>query len=71
MLFLQLYGSLWDIPDEVYAKIKKQVDLHHRSINSEVIVYFKKLVQSNRQEQDQIITREFPYIAINSKDFVT
>lgn len=49
--------TIRDIPDEVYQKIKDQADLHHRSINSEVIVYLKKLVQSNRRDPDQIISR--------------
>ncbi|MEX0610042.1 MAG: Arc family DNA-binding protein [Balneolaceae bacterium] len=49
--------TIRNIPDEVYAKIKKKADLHHRSINSEVIVYLKKLVQSNRRDPDQVITR--------------
>lgn len=49
--------TIRDIPDDVYAKIKKQAELHHRSINSEVIVYLKKLVQSNQRDPDQIITR--------------
>jgi len=49
--------TIRDIPDDVYAKLKKQADLNHRSINSEVIVYLKKLVQSNRRDPDQIITR--------------
>ncbi len=49
--------TIRDIPDDVYAKLKKKAELHHRSINSEVIVYLKKLVQSNRRDPDQIITR--------------
>ena len=49
--------TIRDIPDEVYQKIKKQADLHHRSINSEVIVYLKKWVQSNRRDPEQIISR--------------
>ncbi|HKI46405.1 MAG TPA: Arc family DNA-binding protein [Balneolales bacterium] len=49
--------TIRDIPDEVYQKLKTQADLHHRSINSEVIVYLKKLVQSNRRDPDQIINR--------------
>jgi plasmid stability protein len=49
--------TIRDIPDDVYAKIKKQADLHHRSINSEVIFYLKKIVQSNRRDPDQIISR--------------
>ncbi|MDR9419309.1 Arc family DNA-binding protein [Gracilimonas sp.] len=49
--------TIRDIPDDVYAKIKQQAELHHRSINSEVIVYLKKLVKSNRRDPDQIIAR--------------
>ncbi len=49
--------TIRDIPDDVYEKIKQQAALHHRSINSEVIVYLKKLVQSNRRDPDQIINR--------------
>lgn len=49
--------TIRDIPDDVYAKIKEQARLHHRSINSEVIVCLQKLVQSNRRDSDQIITR--------------
>jgi len=49
--------TIRDIPDEVYQKIKKQADLHHRSINSEVIVYLKNMVQSNRRDPEQVISR--------------
>jgi plasmid stability protein len=49
--------TIRDIPDDVYAKTKKQAELHHRSINSEVIVCLKKLVQSNRREPDQVTNR--------------
>lgn len=49
--------TIRDIPNDVYEKLKKQADLHHRSINSEVIVYLKQLVQSNRRDTNQIIAR--------------
>lgn len=49
--------TIRNIPDEVYEKLKKQADLHHRSINSEVIFYLKKIVQSNRRDPEQVITR--------------
>jgi len=49
--------TIRDIPEEVYAKIKKQAELHHRSINSEVIIYLKKMVQSTRRDPDQVISR--------------
>ncbi|MTI89488.1 MAG: Arc family DNA-binding protein [Balneolaceae bacterium] len=49
--------TIRDIPDDIYEKLKRQAELHHRSINSEVIVYLKKIVQSHRRDPDQIITR--------------
>lgn len=49
--------TIRDIPDDVYDKLKKQAELHHRSINSEVIVYLKKIVQSSRRDPDQVISR--------------
>ena len=49
--------TIRDIPDDVYSKLKEQADLHHRSINSEVIVHLKKMVQSNSIDPDKIITR--------------
>lgn len=49
--------TIRDIPDEVYEKIKKQAELHHRSINSEIIVCLEKNVQSSRRNPDQIIAR--------------
>lgn len=49
--------TIRDIPDDIYEKLKRQAELHHRSINSEVIVYLKKIVQSNRVDPDQIIAR--------------
>jgi len=49
--------TIRDIPDEVYEKLKKQAELHHRSINSEVIYYLKRIVQSHRPDPDQIIAR--------------
>lgn len=49
--------TIRDIPDEVYTQIKKQADLHHRSINSEVIVCLKKLVQSTRRNPEEVINR--------------
>ncbi len=49
--------TIRDIPEDVYQKLKKQAELNHRSINSEVIVHLKKLVQSNRRDPDQLIER--------------
>ena len=49
--------TIRDIPDDIYEKLKRQAELHHRSINSEVIVYLKRMVQSHRRDPDQIIAR--------------
>lgn len=49
--------TIRDIPDEVYEKLKQQAELHHRSINSEVIYYLKRIVQSHRPDPEQIIAR--------------
>jgi antitoxin FitA len=49
--------TIRDIPDEVYEKLKHQAELHQRSINSEVIFYLKKMVQSHRPDPDQVIAR--------------
>jgi antitoxin FitA len=45
------------IPDDVYKNLKQQAELHHRSVNSEVIVYITKAVQSNQPEPNRIILR--------------
>lgn len=49
--------TIRDIPDDIYENIKRQAELHHRSINSEVIVYLKKMVRSHRRDPNEIIAR--------------
>lgn len=49
--------TIRDIPDDVYEKLKRQAELHHRSINSEVIVYLKKMVKSHHRDPAQIIAQ--------------
>lgn len=49
--------TIRDIPDEVYEKLKRQAELHQRSINSEVIFYLKQMVRSHRPDPDQVIAR--------------
>lgn len=49
--------TIRDIPDDVYEKLKHQADVHHRSINSQVIVYLKMMVQSHRRDPAQIIAQ--------------
>jgi antitoxin FitA len=45
------------IPDDVYEKLKRQAEKHHRSVNSEVIMTLKKTVQSQEIDPDRIIER--------------
>ncbi|HAC15780.1 MAG TPA: DNA-binding protein [Bacteroidetes bacterium] len=45
------------IPDDVYNKLKQQAELHHRSVDSEVLVCITKAVQSNQPEPYSIIAR--------------
>jgi antitoxin FitA len=49
--------TIRDIPDEIYDKLKKQAELHQRSINSEVIFCLKQMVRSHRPDPDQVIAR--------------
>ena len=49
--------TIRDIPDDIYQKLKRQAELHHRSINSEVIVTLEKMVKSHRHDASQIIDR--------------
>ncbi len=49
--------TIRDIPDEVYEKIKQQAELHHRSVNSEVIYILKQMVRSHRVDPQEIIAR--------------
>jgi plasmid stability protein len=49
--------TIRDIPDEVYQQIKHQAELHHRSINSELIVSLKRSVKAYRKDPAQIITK--------------
>lgn len=49
--------TIRDIPDDVYEKLKEQAELHHRSVNSEVVYYLKKMVRSHRVDPQEIIAR--------------
>jgi plasmid stability protein len=49
--------TIRDIPDEIYQRIKYQAELHHRSINSELIVNLKRSVKAHRKNPNQIIAK--------------
>lgn len=45
------------IPDEVYQKLKRQADLNHRSVNSQVIMTLKSSVTSYKLDSESLIER--------------
>ena len=49
--------TIKNIPDKLYGKLKESAKLHHRSLNSEIIVCLEKLLQTNKKDASQIITR--------------
>jgi plasmid stability protein len=49
--------TIRDIPDDIYQRIKRQAELHHRSINSELIVSLKRSVKAYRKNPDQVIAK--------------
>lgn len=49
--------TIRDIPNEVYQKIKEQAELHHRSINSELIYHLTKIVSSQIVNPDELIAK--------------
>ncbi len=47
--------TIKNIPDDIYFEIKKLADLHHRSINSEVITIFKKTTKSQKFDHQKYL----------------
>ena len=44
-----------NIPDKIYEKLKQQAELHHRSVNSEIIACLEKTVESNQVSSENIL----------------
>lgn len=44
-----------NIPEEIYNKIRKQAEAHHRSINSEIIACLEQTVQARRISPEKIL----------------
>ncbi len=44
-----------NIPEELYAKLKRSARLHHRSINSEIIACIENTLKSRRRNAEEII----------------
>jgi plasmid stability protein len=49
--------TIRDIPDDIYEKLKKKAELHHRSVNSEVIFYLGQMVSSQPIDHEELIER--------------
>jgi len=49
--------TLKNIPDELYARLKRSAAGHKRSINSEVLVCLEKVLQPRRVDPDSLLAR--------------
>ena len=49
--------TIKNIPDEVYQQLKRNAELHRRSINSEVIVCLESTLLPKRMTPDEHITK--------------
>ena len=49
--------TLKNIPDDLYHRIKKAADAHHRSINSEVIECLERVLLPTRITADERLVR--------------
>ena len=47
--------TLKNIPDDLYKRLKETANLHHRSINSELIVCLEKALMPTRKTPEQHI----------------
>ena len=46
-----------NIPADIYNKLKKSAEISHRSINSEIIAFIERAVQSQPMNPDVFLTR--------------
>jgi plasmid stability protein len=47
--------TLKQIPDEIFLKLRRQAEVHHRSINSEIIACLEKALNPQEIQPDQIL----------------
>lgn len=47
--------TIKNIPDDLYQNLKRQAVLHHRSLNSEVIVSLEHAVQNQKPNIQQVL----------------
>ena len=49
--------TIKNIPTDLYDRLKEKAALHHRSLNSEVIVCLERALRSERIEPEEILAR--------------
>jgi antitoxin FitA len=49
--------TLKNIPDDLYARLKQVAELHHRSLNSEVIVCLESVLQPQKTTAPERLRR--------------
>ncbi|MEX2516853.1 MAG: Arc family DNA-binding protein [Gammaproteobacteria bacterium] len=49
--------TLKNIPDDVYSRLKATAELHHRSINSEIIVCLERVLMPQQLSPAEFISR--------------
>ena len=49
--------TLKNIPDEIYASLKQAAEVHHRSINSEVIACLERVLMPARPSAEEHLAR--------------
>ncbi len=46
-----------NIPDELYARLKRRAEMNRRSLNSEIIMCIEKAVRSQRLPPETVLAR--------------
>jgi plasmid stability protein len=46
-----------NIPDGLYQNLKRAAKVHHRSMNSEIIVCLEQMLQSRKMNPDEVIAQ--------------
>lgn len=49
--------TIKNVPDDLYARLKRRAELNRRSLNSEVIVCIERAVRSRRVSPEAILAR--------------
>jgi plasmid stability protein len=49
--------TLKNIPDEIYASLKAAAEIHHRSLNSEIIACLERVLMPRRVDPEERLAR--------------